>query len=1032
VLSNSIEVSARVETGSDDEPGQSSGEQDRTPSLTSHDDPDETPDAWPYEEDENAEEEERAFDAFKAFFKPNISASNQSSRRNSGMQSSKEAIERFGEETAQSLVLTYRQIEKSLITYSSTWETGVIQDVSCGRLAKPLMLMCLQEERFAGANRAVLGKITEELESGKLIYRALKHWGVEDTYIQLVQWKKLPFQYVSKHRKQCQKCEIFVARAHACMEYLGFKRLTASMSEKVLSCLATMDNNLLGHSTKSHSRQNSYENQNPVANVSPLKSSQPSKKQVGTRFTSNGSADRKEATRAKSSDRKEYLEVKSSDLTEKKKDTKRKASSDVQAKERRKAAKLSEGQSSRTLRSSPTKLSEGQSSRTLRSSPTRTPASSFASVRSLPVSKSSIALAPPRSACDAPEIDGGDDAKKSNTNTKFFDPNFFRDFVRGKRAPEIDGGHDAKKSNKNTELLDQNDQCDFEEKRKRSLGKLPQESANEAEHSKSGKGKQTIGPEPKKSASSQPSEIPAAVLRHVEQFIPVSGDGAPSLKAITAMDEVEESPYLSNRSAEVGEEIFDSFKAFLEPQDDRGRHLEPSNEAAQAFGKALAKSVVKAYSEIAKSGMTYGSSWKDGVIRGINCGFIPRPMMLLCLQEQRLAIGTEDVLARIISDLGVCGIVTDAIEHWKLQKNYPLLNTFSSLSGLHAKKHSTLRCIVFVARTYRCMIALQRRSIGDSLMKKVQACLSIIHLSLERQAEHKMHKASGSDKGSASHYKSKSRREKIAPKPASPPEQVPARFHSLEHDSGDTESALPTTTRIMHNLLEKSPTSRNDSPSKKGDQAFFPHRLMGKSFRQQTHELAALERQAPADLPMKEPPAQEHPSNSAANSIHAQPSQKANDTRALLKEPTQAQTNTTLTTPHGKVVQLPTLDKKKKPIGPWYPIDENEMILNATEAELAWLTEESTFSLRSERNDIQWDFVWQYASPSLKIELRRIPDDSGSRLDRLVRLDDGLVNKRFDVVRKEIRSKLYRGVLRTMMRGVIPVLRHKTRQYNTK
>jgi hypothetical protein len=183
---------------------------------------------------------------------------------------------------------------------------------------------------------------------------------------------------------------------------------------------------------------------------------------------------------------------------------------------------------------------------------------------------------------------------------------------------------------------------------------------------------------------------------------------------------------------------------------------------------------------------------------------------------------------------------------------------------------------------------------------------------------------------------------------------------------------------------------------------------------------------------MRKPLSQEHPSKSAGHSILAQPSQKANDTRALLKEPKQAQTNTTLTTPLGRVVQLPTLDKKNKPSGPWYPFDENEMILNATEAELAWLTEESTFSLRSERNDIQWDFVWQYASPSLKIELRRIPDDGGSRLERLIRLDDALVKKRFDVVRKEIRSKLYRGVLRTMMRGVIPILRHKTRQYNTK
>jgi hypothetical protein len=109
----------------------------------------------------------------------------------------------------------------------------------------------------------------------------------------------------------------------------------------------------------------------------------------------------------------------------------------------------------------------------------------------------------------------------------------------------------------------------------------------------------------------------------------------------------------------------------------------------------------------------------------------------------------------------------------------------------------------------------------------------------------------------------------------------------------------------------------------------------------------------------------------------------------------------------------------------WYPHDPREVILNPIESEMAWLAEESVYCLRN--REIQWNFVWKYASPTLKVELRKISNEDGNQLDQLVRVRDGLVSRRFAVVRQDIRRKLHRGFLRTRMRNVIPKLRLASR-----
>jgi hypothetical protein len=56
--------------------------------------------------------------------------------------------------------------------------------------------------------------------------------------------------------------------------------------------------------------------------------------------------------------------------------------------------------------------------------------------------------------------------------------------------------------------------------------------------------------------------------------------------------------------------------------------------------------------------------------------------------------------------------------------------------------------------------------------------------------------------------------------------------------------------------------------------------------------------------------------------------------------------------------------------------------------------------------EFQFDFIYEYASPALKVEQRQLSQDDESeteKLKQIVRLDDWLVSRRFDFVRKDIR-----------------------------
>ncbi len=109
------------------------------------------------------------------------------------------------------------------------------------------------------------------------------------------------------------------------------------------------------------------------------------------------------------------------------------------------------------------------------------------------------------------------------------------------------------------------------------------------------------------------------------------------------------------------------------------------------------------------------------------------------------------------------------------------------------------------------------------------------------------------------------------------------------------------------------------------------------------------------------------------------------------------------------------------------PTDEvfqSDNVLNEVELELDWLGEESMYCLSC--SEFEFDFIYEYASPTLKVELRKLSRDDQSEADKLkliVRMHDCLVSRRFDFVRNYVRKVLGQGFRRQRMRTVIAELR---------
>jgi hypothetical protein len=87
---------------------------------------------------------------------------------------------------------------------------------------------------------------------------------------------------------------------------------------------------------------------------------------------------------------------------------------------------------------------------------------------------------------------------------------------------------------------------------------------------------------------------------------------------------------------------------------------------------------------------------------------------------------------------------------------------------------------------------------------------------------------------------------------------------------------------------------------------------------------------------------------------------------------------------------------------------QSDDVLNKLEMELIWLGEESMYCLACP--EFQFDFIYEYASPALKVELRKLSRDDQSETEKLkqvVRMEDRLVSRHFDFTRKDIRMNYF-------------------------
>lgn len=223
---------------------------------------------------------------------------------------------------------------------------------------------------------------------------------------------------------------------------------------------------------------------------------------------------------------------------------------------------------------------------------------------------------------------------------------------------------------------------------------------------------------------------------------------------IDSMDVIEKSPFEPNMSAETAEPMFEKLKALLmskeekygEAQDMMGiPTLTTQEETVRVFGEKLAEAFTKAYYVIGRSGVLFSPGWvdqKECKIRNVKCGWVPKNMMLLLLQHQRFARANDVDLQSVVNTLGVMAIFFEALKAWDL--NEPKLrHSEPTMQFKKGKKKESLKCIIFIARAYRCSKILKRGVNGNGqnhsdnedgleekeprLYAKIQQCLNILN-----------------------------------------------------------------------------------------------------------------------------------------------------------------------------------------------------------------------------------------------------------------------------------------------------------------
>jgi hypothetical protein len=195
---------------------------------------------------------------------------------------------------------------------------------------------------------------------------------------------------------------------------------------------------------------------------------------------------------------------------------------------------------------------------------------------------------------------------------------------------------------------------------------------------------------------------------------------------IESMNAITKSPYDASECAEVGEAWFERLKVALTPVAVNGEE-EANPELIRRCGDRLAISIFTAHQQIGKTGVLYSPLWAEGKIRDIECGWLPKKQLLVCLHEHRFLKAEERVLQAIVNGLQTSKLVKTAMKAWGLSEAFLNLSV-ANIFAYKKRKADCYKCELFVARAFAINDILRIDSTipDESLMKKIKACLSIM------------------------------------------------------------------------------------------------------------------------------------------------------------------------------------------------------------------------------------------------------------------------------------------------------------------
>ena len=414
--------------------------------------------------------------------------------------------------------------------------------------------------------------------------------------------------------------------------------------------------------------------------------------------------------------------------------------------------------------------------------------------------------------------------------------------------------------------------------------------------------------------------------------IPLSSySGRPSTRIISAMTDINESPYQESATAEIGEEIFDRFKSLLQPEGAPGcRHPKASLDAVDVFGSsALANAVIEASSKIALSGMTYSDQWTEENTYGLSIKGVPKPVLLLLLQEQRFSRpNAMGALKKIVDEFDLCKKMIEALVRWKLAGKYSKLVTAKNHTAFGTQLPQCYKCLIFIARALICVETLKIEELPESIQRKVESCFGI-----------------------------------------------------LQRNFGSRPQPRRLTMGVDHAV--------NVDEDEKSNVSGFDCSSPLQKITESSHVLFQVQQVAAASTTI--PSVVNAPLSPKVTSPVVHSNRKSSGT---------------------------ILQEKSHALSSWVPHDSEEVILKPLECEVAWLVEEARYCLR-DRATVHWRFLWKYASPALRVELRRVQDGGNPSLEQLVRLQDKIVSERFSTLRRDVRRKILKGNSRPRMKQAI-------------